>query len=728
MKKVLLALILMGMASSLILAQWSDNPALNTQVSSLFTEQTIPKVAVGPNGDYYIGFFSNENQNYNVRLQRYDFQGNMLWANNGLMVSTNPSMTWLTDWDMTVDHENHAILTWQDIRSGGNNNVVAYRISPEGSFVWGANGIMLSNSTNFDVSPKVTVTAVNNAVFAWQSENNVIIQKLNPAGEKQWGENGITLSSANRYAWPQLMPVGNDEVILKFFEDSGPVNAPTRHILAQKFNPSGNPVWIGNTVISNAGGVKAWTQILPMVNDGNDGFFISWHEDRNFTNRDSPYAQYVNANGQVQFQANGILLATDSQNNHFYTSLAKPTNDEHVYIFWNKVNADQNQWGIFGQKLTPEGSKLWPDVGKELIPVTSNAVLPQAVISLEDEMVLMYEDYFNGVETALKAMRIKANGEMAWTGGSVTLSSVQSSKMHFDQAALYNNQMVFAWGDSRSGNGDIYAQNLLSNGDLGPASVPGYITGTIGFENGTADVTLATINAGDSSANPDQDGQYTIMLDEGIYTLTAEHPYTEILVIENIEVVAGEITTQDLQLEVVRTDLTVYATNQDGEPLSPVAINIEGPEGTYDGIIENDFITFMNVPYGSYLGTATFDVHTIDNEAYINMDNQEMTFVFNFTGLKPLKQIRQLSVSPNPVTVESLLAIHSSQVTECQIVLTDSKGLAVVSPKNRILQKGINSMMLSELTEHNILAPGLYILQIVTKNENKRLKLLVVAR
>ncbi len=40
-------------------------------------------------------------------------------------------MTWLTDWDMTVDHENHAILTWQDIRSGGNNNVVAYRISPK---------------------------------------------------------------------------------------------------------------------------------------------------------------------------------------------------------------------------------------------------------------------------------------------------------------------------------------------------------------------------------------------------------------------------------------------------------------------------------------------------------------------------------------------------------------------------------------------------------------------
>jgi hypothetical protein len=725
MKNVLFALFLMLMASSTMLAQWSDNPAVNTQVCGLFSEQAIPKVAVGPGGDYYIGFFSNENQNYNVRLQRYDFQGNMLWVNNGIMVSTHPSMTWLTDWDMTVDHENHAILTWQDIRSGGNNNVVAYRISPEGEFVWGENGIMLSNSTNFDVAPKVTVTAENNAVFAWQSENNVIIQKLNPAGQKQWGENGITLSSADRYAWPQLMPVGNDEVILKFFEDSGPVNAPTRHILAQKFNASGNPEWIGNTVISNAGGIKAWTQILPMVNDGNDGFFISWHEDRNFTNRDSPYAQYVNANGQVQFQANGILLATDSQNNHFYTNLAKPANDEHVYIYWNKVNADQNQWGIFGQKLTPEGTKLWPDAGKELIPVTSNAVLPQTAISLEDEMVLLYEDYFNGIDTELKAMRIKNNGEMAWPSGSVTLSSVQSSKSHFDWAALHNDQMVFAWGDNRTGNADIYAQNLLGNGDLGPAPAPGYISGTLSFENGTADITLATITAGGSTTNPDPDGNYTLMLQEGNYTLTAEHPYTETLEVEDVEVNSGETTLLDMQLQVVRADLTVYAVNQDGEALSPVTVSIEGPEGVYDGTIENDYITFINVPYGNYAGSATFDIHTVDNETYIDMDNQEMTFVFPFTSLNPKWENTQLSVSPNPITPESLITIRSSEKAVCQVLLSDSKGAYVGSSKNRILQRGTNVLKVAEITDGILLTPGMYILHIIINNENTRVKLMV---
>jgi hypothetical protein len=78
-------------------------------------------------------------------------------------------MSWLTDWDMTVDQDNYAILTFQDIRNAGNNNVYAYRISPDGSFVWGPDGLELSNTTDFDVSPKVTVTSARNAVVAWGS-------------------------------------------------------------------------------------------------------------------------------------------------------------------------------------------------------------------------------------------------------------------------------------------------------------------------------------------------------------------------------------------------------------------------------------------------------------------------------------------------------------------------------------------------------------------------------
>jgi hypothetical protein len=180
--------------------QWSDNPAINNAIALLTGEQAIPKIATCPNGDTYIGFFSNETGNYNVKLQRLDSQGNPLWADNGILISSHSSMTWLTDWDMAADISNHCILTWQDIRNG-NNNTYAYRISPEGNFVWGADGIALSNNSAFNAAPKVVTTPAGNAVFAWTSDNVIIMQKISPAGAKQWGDNGITLSSANTMNW-----------------------------------------------------------------------------------------------------------------------------------------------------------------------------------------------------------------------------------------------------------------------------------------------------------------------------------------------------------------------------------------------------------------------------------------------------------------------------------------------------------------------------------------------
>ncbi|MDO8899491.1 MAG: hypothetical protein Q7V19_17695, partial [Bacteroidales bacterium] len=429
------------------------------------------------------------NGNYNVRLQKLDSQGNMLWPVNGILISSHPSMTWLTDWDMTCDNENHAILTWQDIRSGGNNNIVAYRISPSGDFVWGADGIMLSNSSSFDVSPKVTVTNANNVIIAWQSDNVVIRQKLSPSGEKLWGANGITMSSTNRYSWPQLMPVGADEVLMKFFEDSGPAWAPTRHILAQRFNSSGQPVWPANAIISNAGNVTAWTQILSMQSDGNDGFYIVWPDYRISGTIASAWLQHINASGQPQFQANGVKVSENDGFNQFYPLLAKPDNDPNVYVYWNEVNGDQNLWGIFGQKISPSGSLLWGIFGKEIFPVSNQALLPQFTVPTENDVILVYEHYFNGVETSFRAVRLNSNGEFVWEPNETMISSVQSTKVHAGISTFKNNQWVFVWEDDRSGDVELFAQNLQPNGEIGPVSGAGVLTGSITIEGDMLDAT-----------------------------------------------------------------------------------------------------------------------------------------------------------------------------------------------------------------------------------------------
>ncbi|MDY0077878.1 MAG: T9SS type A sorting domain-containing protein [Bacteroidales bacterium] len=713
-------------------AQWSSNPAENLQLSNLPGDDVISKTALCPNGDVYVGYFALESGNYNIRLQRLDHQGNILWDQNGILISNHPSMSWLTDWDMTADLENHAIMTWQDIRNGGNNNIVAYRISPEGDFVWGEDGLSLSNSTAFDAAPKVTVTSSNNVVIAWQSEIVIIRQKISPDGTLLWGEDGITLSGPKQFTWPQLMPVGDDDVIMKYFEDSGPPNAPTRHVFAQRYTSDGSAVWAEPTVISNQGGISAWTQIFPMINDGNDGFYISWHEDRAYTNLYKAYVQHIDQNGNAMFEENGQIITVNTTLNHFYPQLAKPENDPHIYVLWNLVNMDQNQWGLAGQKISPEGDLKWGDNGKTLISLSTKGLQPHKGLQHGEDIILIYEDYFNSIETSLKAMRLDSNGDFVWENESVFISSVQSTKIHLDISDWHQNQWVMSWEDERGGNSDIYIQNLLPSGELGSAAANGTLSGTISLINGTADLSQTEISIDENSTFADADGNYSISVAAGTYTVTAINPYAEIIIVEDVEIAENETTTLDFELKVNRTDLIVRAVDQYGSPLFPLGgllqANFSGPEGTYSGIFDADTLFFEQVLYGDYEGTAFFELNidTVEASATIDAENNELIFIFILGSVEEQNLSVSLKIAPNPLQQSSQLLIYSKTQQKLNLQLIDQQGNQLTEAVHLNLNRGNNSFGFNELFPAQKLKKGVYHVVVNADGHRKSLKLVVM--
>lgn len=702
--------------SMLLKAQWSNNPQENLQVTNLSGEQVIPKIAVCPNGNYFIGYFKLENQNYSVYLHLLDSQGNKLWPDNGILISNHPSMTWLTDWDMAADYDNHAILSWQDIRIDGNNNTVAYRISPEGNFDWGDNGIMLSSSTAFDVAPKVTITTDNNAVFAWQSDDVIIIQKINAEGIKQWGEWGITLTSTYRYSWPQLMPVGESDFLMKYFEDSGPTWSPTRHIHAQRFDTDGLPVWETSTVVSNAGSISAWSQIFPFVNDGNDGFYITWHDYRLSGTIASAWTQHVNNQGEAQFPANGSLLSTQSATNQFYPQLAKLAGDENLYVYWNEVNGDQNLWGISGQKISPDGTRLWSDTGVEIFPLSTKALLPQAALPAGSNVMVIYEDFFNGTETALRAMLLDEEGEFVLENESVPISSIQSNKVHLEISSFFSNQWILTWEDDRNGPVNVYAQNIHPDGSLGLPAVSGSISGTVIIEGNMADVTEVVISAGDSITSPNSEGLYSIMLLPGTYSVTATHPYAETQTIENVEVEPEAITEDiDFDLMMLRRNMLCHAVDQFEAYVDGIHIEVLGPEETYSGISLTEPLVFSNVPYGSYFGTATINAETpiiVESDTIIDTENGDIYFRFIIGQVLSNSENISLRVFPNPISIASKIIINSYKPGSYWLSIYTSDGKKISSNHKIRVVSGENNIELKSIIPIGNLSSGKYILQL----------------
>ena len=559
-KTIVFSLFIMLIAVSLT-AEWSNDPAMNNGICDLNGEQAIPKVATSSTGDTYIGWFSNDSGNYDVRLQRLDSQGNELWDHNGIVISDHPAMSWLTDWDMTVDEDNNAILVFQDIRNGGNNNIYAYRIAPDGTFVWGADGLELSNSSAFDVAPKVCVTSESGTVITWQSDDAIIMQRIANNGTLVWGPNGITLSCADTYSWPQPFAVENDHILLKFFHDSGPVWAPTRHCYIQKFDNDGNIAWANDTVVSNADGITAWTQVFNIISDGNNGCFISWHDSRGGGTISYPFVQHINSDGTVAFTANGVQLTTEMDRQSFYPESVYFEETNELMTYWGQTDGNQNNHGITGQKIDVSGSLLWGDNGNNLISISSDYIQMVGLRKANENLMLFLEDYTNAVDAHVVAAKIDQDGNYVWTEEQITMCSVESDKVHNVVSQLSNDQFVASWEDSRNGGSDIYAQNITFEGLLGVIN-DGYVEGNVVLNGGSGIVTDVDIEAGGMIVNPEINGDYSITLTPGTYDVTASLDGYEQVTIDDVEVTSGNSTTGiDFSLEPIVSSENIVITN-----------------------------------------------------------------------------------------------------------------------------------------------------------------------
>ena len=119
-------------------------------------EQVIPLVAGTSDGGMYVAWFDNSGGSYAVYLQRLDRDGVEQFAHDGILISNQPQDTALFGWDLTADSSDHAVLVFSDLRNGsGSLDIAAYRIAPDGTFVWGPNGVSLSNNADFEPAPVV---------------------------------------------------------------------------------------------------------------------------------------------------------------------------------------------------------------------------------------------------------------------------------------------------------------------------------------------------------------------------------------------------------------------------------------------------------------------------------------------------------------------------------------------------------------------------------------------
>lgn len=471
--KAILFLIL-AIFTGCLFGQYSETPAFPTHIAGGAGDQVLPKTAITPDGFVYICRFDNSaTGNYDVYLQRLSQQGVQQWAANGILISNHSSMTWLTDYDMCVDYDGNAIVSFQDIRSGGVNNTVIYKVSPQGEMLWTANGITLSNDTSTDnanVSPKVLCTADNSCYVSWQrsvgATSEVIVQRLSPTGQKLWGEAGITLSStAGKLNWPQLLASSDGDILLKYFLDSGPYWAPTRHVFISRYNPTGVEQW--NSTISDAGGISAWNQIFGFEPDGSGGAVLAWYDDRNSDMVNEAYVAHVNGDGSLTMPQNGALVTGNTGNQQYYPIITVDPDQHRIYVFYKVTSSDQNQIGIGRQLMDYSGARLWGESGEMILPLSSYVAQPLYTYQNYSGIVVVYAEGTvpnSDMSAHLKASCFRNSGLSPFSA--VPIATNGTNKLHFSFASHVDGWSSLVWEEGSSAN-DLYGMRLNRDGSLG---------------------------------------------------------------------------------------------------------------------------------------------------------------------------------------------------------------------------------------------------------------------
>ncbi|MDM7993107.1 MAG: hypothetical protein QUS11_07310 [Candidatus Fermentibacter sp.] len=468
---VVMAAVLMLSVAGSAAGQWSADSLGNLEVCDAVNEQSVPKIAPTSDGGCFVSWFDSRSGGYCLYLQRIDADGNELFDPDGLLISDHEQQSWLVDYDMAVDAGDNAVIVFSDTRNTPDElDVSAYRISSEGEFLWGPDGVCLSNpsESSFEAAPTVAVTPAGNSIFAWGgsgSDYTMTFQKLSSSGDRLWGDWGITVNDPVRsLSMPIVVPSGQDSAIVLFKSSTGSYPSQVTWLYAGLLDASGGWGWDDTPVlVYNSGDISPWS-VPEIVPDGEDGAVMCWYDAADLSTFEV-WVQHVDASGDLLFPANGAQASTNSDDRlHMNPSAFYWPAQDRTLVFWVEENDNQNQYGVYGQMFSSAGARLWTDGGLALVPLGSSQISFVRPLGDPDGA---YVAYFRGSgSTSVRVLRIGYDGSPDW--GPVTISAASlGGKDDLVQSPGCWGSGILAWCDNRNDYG-IYAQNINPDGTMGP--------------------------------------------------------------------------------------------------------------------------------------------------------------------------------------------------------------------------------------------------------------------
>jgi FlgD Ig-like domain len=369
-------------------------------------------------------------------IQIINPDGSFFFIDDGIPITTETGFNQQNADAVFNSESDDVVVVWQENRSEF-NKVYAEAVDLTGNSVWNPEGISLCSeeieqyNSQIDYSEGFYYTGWTDYNGDW--ENPVIKvsgQKINTDGNLLWGDSGVVISE---------LP-GDDmitDIVGRYYIWQNE-NWPEYKIYAKLVNEDGSTAdgWPDNgLLICNEPG----TQIKPRGFLTSNGLLVIWKDTR--TQHEEVYGQLVTTDGEIQWQENGVPLAT----NEYDANQAKLTcNDDNFYLIWQNYNGDL--YDIYMQKFDYSGNFCWDEVVQ--LGTNNTPRSDPDLVLCEDKIYATWIEMV-GYYDHVKAQLLDENGNKLWIpGGEIVCESIYGRN---HPKAVYNgsDHVYSAWIDDR---------------------------------------------------------------------------------------------------------------------------------------------------------------------------------------------------------------------------------------------------------------------------------------
>ncbi|NOT33227.1 MAG: T9SS type A sorting domain-containing protein [Candidatus Eisenbacteria bacterium] len=353
-------------------ALWTAN---GVAVCSATNAQILPVVTSDGAGGAIIAWQDFRNgSHYDVFAQRVNANGTTAWTASGINVCNAAGIQEALA--IISDDAGGAILTWQDLRSGGTNDIYALRVGPTGTSLWTANGRAVSVAGGSQLAPRLASDGANGAIISWHdlrgANYDIYAQRVPASGIPQWTADGVSVCNAAGNQTSSMIVSDYVGGAVITWDDA---RSGTSDIYAQRVGPNGTTLWVAN---GSAVCTATNAQVTPSIaTDGSGGAIIAWTDWRAVaTNSQDIYAQRVNAAGFTAWTSNGVPLHTTTTGAQIAPVCVSSDGLGGAIISWADSRSMLN-YDAYAQRVGPNGTRYWNDEA-----LVTGAVLDQYVIAL----------------------------------------------------------------------------------------------------------------------------------------------------------------------------------------------------------------------------------------------------------------------------------------------------------------------------------------------------------